>query len=155
MRAFFAHFSMSPGDICALPLCHKDLRAGTFAHVILGNVPVKKRAERLLSLWRLFARFLVSTEHTGQAPSRPAPTSFPLEEPDLTASTPEPAAPAASDDAVARVGKFLFTVAQSDNPPDDEARVRALTAWLLTNWKSDLEGDKSDVSSASSHCSVL
>jgi hypothetical protein len=56
---------------------------------------------------------------------------------------------------VARVGKFLFTVAQSDKPPDDEARVRALTAWLLTNWKSDLEGDKSDASSASSHYSVL
>ncbi len=29
---------------------------------------------------------------------------------------------------MARVGKFLFTVAQSDKPPDDEARVRALTA---------------------------
>jgi hypothetical protein len=59
------------------------------------------------------------------------------------------------DDAVARVGEFLFTVAQLDKPPDDEARVRALTAWLLTNWKSHLEGDKSDASSASSHCSVL
>lgn len=86
--------------------------------------------------------------------ARPLPRSL-LEEPDLTASTPEPAAPAASDDAVARVGKFLFTVAHSDKPPDDKARVRALTAWLLTNWKSDLEGEKNDASSASSHCSVL
>jgi hypothetical protein len=55
----------------------------------------------------------------------------------LTVPTTEPATPAASDDAVARVGKFLFTVAQSDKPPDDEARVRALTAWLRATWEAE------------------
>lgn len=55
-------------------------------------------------------------------------------------STTEPAEPPAdvtSDDAAARVGKFLFTMSQSDKPRDDDARVRALTNWLLHSWESD------------------
>ncbi len=63
--------------------------------------------------------------------------SLPLEEHDLTAPTSEPAAPTASDEAAVRVGKFLFTIAQTEEPPNDDVRVRALTAWLRATWESD------------------
>lgn len=34
------------------------------------------------------------------------------------------------------VGKFGFTISESDQPPDDEAQVRALTNWLRSQWDS-------------------
>ena len=34
------------------------------------------------------------------------------------------------------VGKFGFTIAESDQPPNDEAQVRALTNWLRSQWDS-------------------
>lgn len=59
-------------------------------------------------------------------------TTEPVEPPAV-----EPPADVTSDDAAARVGKFLFTMYQSDKPRDDDARVRALPNWLQHSWESD------------------
>lgn len=34
------------------------------------------------------------------------------------------------------VGKFGFSIRESDHPPDDDAQVRALTNWLRSQWES-------------------